>query len=105
MFGSLNTDTLTGKAIFLIYVFILILMVYLWIRLLTRKREAEKGTAILLFVLAAVALASLVKALIGSLNEWWVILENAIFAVVFSVIGATELIFYRKQSNEQDKSE
>lgn len=105
MFGSLNTDTMTGKGLFLLYVFILILMVYLWIRLITKKREAEKGTAILIFVLCAATLASLIKGIFSVPIDKLVIIENAILLVVFSVIGATEVIFYRKQENSQNHDE
>ena len=103
MFGSLNTDTMTGKGLFLLYVFILILMVYLWIRLITKKREVEKGTAILIFVLCAATLASLIKGVLASPIDRLVVIENAALLVVFSVIGATEVIFYRKQNSSQDK--
>ena len=105
MFGSLNTETITGKGIFLIYVFALLLMVYLWIRLLTKKREAEKGTAILIFVLCAATLASLIKGVVSSPIDRLVVIENAVLLIAFSVIGVTELIFLRKQNNSQDESE
>lgn len=105
MFGSLNTETMTGKGIFLLYIFVLILIAYLWIKLLMKKREAEKGTVILIFVLAAAALASLIKELFASPVNRATVIETVILLVAFSVIGATELIIYLKTGKKEDSDQ
>ena len=105
MFGSLDTSTATGKGIFLIYVFMMLVLVYMWIRLLMGKRKPEKGIAIMTLVLAGVSLVSLAVALFESpINQGkWI--ENAVLAGGFTVIGVTELICYLKKRDQEDPME
>ncbi|MBQ9806038.1 MAG: hypothetical protein IJW49_05985 [Clostridia bacterium] len=105
MFGSIDTATATGKGIFLIYIFMLLLMVYLWIRLLMGKREPEKGIAIMTLVLAGVALISLGKTLFGTPIDQQDLIEDAILAAAFTLIGVTEIVCYLKKNKKDDPME
>ena len=105
MFGSLNTDSMTGKAIFLLYCLILIVFIFLWIQLLRKKREAEKGTSILFAILTASDLASLIFALFQKPINTTTVIEKVVLLVVFAVITATEILCYLKKIKEEESSE
>ena len=105
MFGSLNTESTTGKAIFLIYIMIMVVLVFLWIQLLRKKREAEKGTSILFAILTASDLATLIFALIQKPIDAATVIEKAILFVVFSVITATEIYCYLKKIKQEGSPE
>ena len=105
MFGSLDTSTATGKGIFLIYCFMLLVLVYLWIRLLMGKREPEKGIAIMTLAIGGAALISLVVTLFEPPIDQGDVIEDSVLAGVFALIGITELICYLKKRDKEDPME
>ena len=102
MFGSLNTESSTGKAMLVVYALCLVVMIWLWIRLLMGKREPEKGPAILMLALAGASLISLVIALCAVPIDPWSVIEAAVFTGLYALMGATELLFLRKKNNTHD---
>ena len=93
----MQSGTITERGVDILYWLIAAVLLFLWIKLLVKKREPEKSVILMFGVVFAMAVLSLVTVLCHSPIHRAAVIEKSILSAAFLVFTVTEWICYRKK--------